>query len=80
MLESSYQRKVIKKYESLGFYVIKLIKSNIVGIPDLICLKPDKVIFVEVKGLKTPLSAVQKYLHKKLIALGFEVIIDRYEK
>lgn len=78
MLESVYQRKVIKKYEALGFFVIKIIKSNVIGIPDLICLKPDKVIFVEVKGEKTPISKVQAYIHKKLTALGFDVIIERF--
>jgi Holliday junction resolvase len=78
MLESKYQAKVIKKYEEQGFYVIKLIKTNKTGIPDLICLKPDKVVFVEVKGAKTALSPVQAYIHKLLTSLGFEVLIDRH--
>jgi Holliday junction resolvase len=77
MLESKFQPKVIAKYEELGYFVIKLIRTNKIGIPDLLCLKPDKVLFVEVKAEKTIITPIQKFMHKKLISLGFEVIIER---
>jgi len=50
ILESKIQAKLIKEYEALGYYVIKLIKTNKNGIPDLICLKDGKAFFVEVKS------------------------------
>lgn len=49
MLESEYQSKVIKKYEALGYYAIKLFKTNKNGIPDLLLLKKDEVILLRLK-------------------------------
>lgn len=76
-MESAYQRKVIKKYKALGYYCIKLAKTNRNGIPDLICLKPDHVIFIEVKGEKTPHSPLQKFRKRELEKLGFAVVVER---
>lgn len=77
MLESKYQREVIKKYESDGWYCIKINKSNKNGIPDLLMLKDGVALFVEVKGKNTPLAPLQKYRKKELEKQGFRVIIDR---
>ena len=49
MLESKLQSKVIAKYELLGYYVIKLEKTNKNGIPDLLCIKNGECFFIEVK-------------------------------
>ena len=35
MTESKYQNKIIKDFESRGWFVLKLIKTNKNGIPDL---------------------------------------------
>lgn len=79
MLESVYQKKVIAKYEKAGYYVIKLAKTNKNGIPDLICIKPSEVLFVEVKNERGKLSELQKYRIKELELYGFKTIVDRYE-
>jgi Holliday junction resolvase len=78
MLESHYQRKVISHYEKLGYYCIKIAKSNKNGIPDLLCIKPDEVIFIEVKGTKTKHEPLQEFRKKELTNMGFKVIIDRH--
>jgi len=77
MSESKYQSKVIKRLESDGFYVLKLIRTNKSGIPDLIALKPNEVRFIEVKGTKTPVSKLQEYRIKELTKFGFNATIDR---
>ena len=75
ILESKIQAKLIKEYEALGYYVIKLIKRNKNGIPDLICLKDGKAFFVEVKSEKGKVAPLQKFRHLELLKFGFETII-----
>jgi Holliday junction resolvase len=73
MLESKFQSKIIKRLEADGYYVIKLIKTNKNGIPDLLALKENEIYFVEVKGVKGVLSEIQKYRIEELQKLGFKV-------
>ena len=50
MAEQQIQTKRIKQLESEGYYVIKLIKTNKNGIPDLIAIPKDSnVLFSEIK-------------------------------
>ena len=77
ILESKLQAKIIKHYESLGYYVIKLIKTNKNGIPDLLCLKDGTGFFIEVKSEKGIVRPLQKYRHEELIKYGFKTIIKR---
>lgn len=77
MSEATYQKKLIKELEAEGYYVLKLIKTNKNGIPDLVALKPDDVKFIEVKGKLTKVSELQKYRIKELKKLGFNATIDR---
>lgn len=77
MSEATYQSKLIKKLEADGYYVLKLIKTNKNGIPDLVAMKPNDVKFIEVKGAKTPVSKLQEYRIKELKNLGFDATIER---
>jgi len=77
MSESTFQRKVIKRLEKEGYYVLKLIKTNKNGIPDIVAIKPNEVKFIEVKGVKTPVSEIQKYRIKELNSYGIPAIIER---
>jgi len=77
MSEASYQKKLIKELEAEGYYVLKLIKTNKNGIPDLVALKPNDVKFIEVKGRLTKVSELQKYRIKELKKLGFNATINR---
>ena len=72
--EQKVQTKRIKELEAEGYYVIKLIKTNKNGIPDLIALHPDKgILFSEVKRADGKLSALQEYRIKELKEKGFNV-------
>jgi len=76
MLESKIQAKIIKRFTDEGYFVIKLIKTNKNGIPDLMALKNGKTIFIEVKRpLLGKLSKVQEYRIQELKEYGFETLI-----
>jgi|TARA_R110000824_G_scaffold348558_1_gene535311 hypothetical protein len=67
MTEQQIQTKRIKELEAEGYYVIKLIKTNKNGIPDLIAIPPDcDVLFSEVKRPTGKLSKLQEYRLKEL--------------
>ena len=75
--EANYQARLVKKYEREGWEVIKLLKTNKNGYPDLLLLKPNEVRFVEVKALKGRLSKIQEYRIKDLRSKGFPVEVAR---
>ena len=75
MLESARQTQIKKKLQEDGWIVIKLIKTSITGIPDILALKDGKAMFVEVKQLKGVLSPIQDHVIKTLRENGFEVNI-----
>tara|TARA_Y100000361_G_scaffold72128_1_gene63876 strand:- start:5996 stop:6238 length:243 start_codon:yes stop_codon:yes gene_type:complete len=74
MSEGQVQSKKIKELEAEGYYVIKLMKTNKNGIPDLIALKENEApYFIEVKTNKGKLSPLQAYRIDELKELGFKV-------
>ncbi len=76
MTEGQLQSKKIKELESQGYYVIKLMKTNKNGIPDLLALKPNEPpYFVEVKTPKGRVSPLQEYRLSELKQLGFQTEI-----
>jgi len=68
----SYQQKIIKEYESRGFLVIKTIRLNKSGFPDLMCLKDGKTVWIEIKEPTDTLKPLQKKRIDELIKIGFE--------
>jgi Holliday junction resolvase len=78
MTEQQIQTKRIKELESEGYYVIKLIKTNKNGIPDIIAIPPNSnVIFSEVKTPKGKVSKLQEYRLKELDDYGFRTEVYR---
>ena len=72
--ESVVQSNRIKDLEEEGYYVIKLMKTNKNGIPDLLAIHPEKgILFSEVKRKNGVLSPVQEYRIKELKEKGFKV-------
>ena len=81
MTEQQYQNKIIKAYKAKGWYVIKLIKTNINGIPDLLCLKDgEKPLFIEVKAENGVVSKLQDFRIDELISFGFDAIVMQDQK
>lgn len=77
MTESKYQTKLIKKFEKDGWHVLKLMRVNKAGYPDLLLLKPNAVRFVEVKARNGRLSKIQEYRIEELRELGFDVEVAK---
>jgi|TARA_R100000479_G_scaffold58961_1_gene28048 Holliday junction resolvase len=78
MTEQQIQSKRIKQLEAEGYYVIKLIKTNKNGIPDLIALHSTKgVLFIEVKTPKGKVSKLQEFRLDELNNYGFKTEIYR---
>ena len=75
MLESNIQSSIKKKLQADGWIVVKLIKTSMNGIPDLMCLKDGEVKFIEVKQPKGIISPVQQYVIDTLRTNGFDVEI-----
>tara|TARA_R110000822_G_scaffold184894_1_gene324157 strand:- start:33 stop:272 length:240 start_codon:yes stop_codon:yes gene_type:complete len=62
MTEQQIQSKRIKQLEANGYYVLKLIKTNKNGIPDIVAIPKDSgVIFSEVKTPTGRLSKLQEF-------------------
>jgi hypothetical protein len=73
MTEQQIQTKKIKDLEAKGYYVLKLIKTNKNGIPDLIAIpKNSDVEFYEIKGKLGKLSTIQEYRLKELTLHGIK--------
>lgn len=72
MKEQQIQAKRIKQLEAEGYYVLKLIKTNKNGIPDLIAIKEGEILFSEIKTTNGKLSEIQKYRMKELESYGFK--------
>lgn len=78
MTEQQIQSKRIKQLEAEGYYVIKLVKTNKNGIPDLIAIpKNTEVLFSEVKTPKGKVSKLQEYRLKELKDHGCRTEIYR---
>jgi Holliday junction resolvase len=74
MTEQQVQSKRIKQLEAEGYYVIKLIRTNKNGIPDIVAIPPNSgVIFSEVKKPGGKPSELQKFRARELISHGINV-------
>ena len=76
---SKQQTKLIKHWRSLGYFVINLVKITPTGLPDLVALKPNEVIFIESKEIWDKLSALQIAKIEILKKLKFKVYVNENE-
>jgi len=83
--EQKIQKKISDHLESKHFYVIKLIKTNKNGIPDLVAMKNNLNIFIEVKTEKGKTSKLQDFRIGELwdkdiaayVVYGYDNYIER---
>ncbi len=80
MKESQLQSKIIERLKSHGWYVVKLIQTNVNGIPDLMCIRKGNVIFLEVKREGGELTPLQEHRIKQLNSFGvYARMVDKIE-
>jgi len=78
MTESQVQKIRIAELEAQGYYVLKLMKTNKNGIPDILAIKPGAdVIFSEVKTKNGVVSKLQEFRIKELKGYGFKAEVYR---
>ena len=71
MKEQQIQAKKIKELEENGYYVIKLVKTNKNGIPDVVAIHGQtEAFFIEVKKPDGVESKLQKFRAKELESQG----------
>jgi Holliday junction resolvase len=81
MTEQQIQTKIIKKLEKDGWYVVKIIKCNKNGFPDIIALREGEVKFYEVKRPKFGITtALQNYVLSILTKMGFYAKVTTSEQ
>lgn len=78
MTEQQIQSKRIKQLEAEGYYVIKLMKTNKNGIPDIVAIPHGSdVLFCEVKTPTGKLSKLQEFRIEELKKHGIDTEIFR---
>ena len=75
-MASKQQSKLIKLWKDKGYFVINLVKVTPSGLPDLIALKNNEVVFIESKEVWDRLSVLQKVRIKMLTNIGFTVYVN----
>ena len=73
--EAQIQRAMLVKLEKLGWYVIKLIQTNKNGIPDLLCHKDGRTVYIEVKRPGYKPATMQTFRMKQLEDAGMETFV-----
>ena len=72
--------RIRKYWESEGWEVVNLIKTNKNGIPDYMMLKDGVTVFVESKEKWDRLSPIQIYRIKQLKQIGFDVYVNNIKQ
>jgi Holliday junction resolvase len=76
----SYQEEIIKAYEKDGYLVLKTIRLNKSGFPDIIALKDGNAVFIEVKEENDTLKPLQKKRIDALKKQGFNAFCVQKNK
>ena len=82
MRESAIEKRLREEVKNIGGICLKFVPIHYIGFPDRICLVPFGIMkLVELKKKNAKPRKIQLVVHRKLVKLGFEVIIiDSIEK
>lgn len=75
MKEKHLENRLKKSVEAIGGICWKLVSPGTTGVPDRICLKDGRVIFVELKAPGKKPRAIQNRRIKQLRDQGFTVFV-----
>lgn len=83
--EKVFERTLSKYVDDAGGMAVKLLSQFLRGLPDrMFLLKGGRVLFVEFKSTGKKPTKIQEYVHKRIQALGFPVLVvdsvETYEK
>lgn len=74
--EKVIERLLVEEVKKAGGWAIKLLATQVTGLPDRLVLLPGgRVFFVELKSTGKKPTKIQKLIHEKLRALGFRVLV-----
>jgi Holliday junction resolvase len=75
MTEQKIQKQISDALTKAGWHVVKIIKCNKPGTPDIVACKGSKCVFIEVKRPEGKLSKLQEFTHKQMRDKGLSVIV-----
>lgn len=74
--EKVFERTLSKYVDDIGGMAVKLLSQFLRGLPDrMFLLKGGIVVFVEFKSTGKKPTKIQEYVHKRIQALGFPVLV-----
>lgn len=74
--EKVFERTLSKYVDDTGGMAVKLLSQFLRGLPDrMFLLKGGIVVFVEFKSTGKKPTKIQEYIHKRIRALGFPVLV-----
>lgn len=74
--EKVFERTLSKYVDDAGGMAVKLLSQFLRGLPDrMFLLKGGRVLFVEFKSTGKKPTKIQEYVHKRIQALGFPVLV-----
>lgn len=74
--EKVFERTLSKYVDDTGGMAVKLLSQFLRGLPDrMFLLKGGRVLFVEFKSTGKKPTKIQEYVHKRIQALGFPVLV-----
>lgn len=76
----SYQKEIIERYEAKGYDVVKTIRLNKSGYPDVIAMKNGVAIWIECKEANDTLKPLQRHRIQQLRDNGFQAFATQKGK
>ena len=79
-MASKFQTKTIKRLKAKGWKVLKIIRLNESGYPDILAMRKGITIWIEVKEANDTLKPLQAFRIKELKENGFNAFVEHEGK